>query len=398
MTPACFSPQRPLKVAIITTDNREAFKQYEKADPYFGTPVEALFQGMEQLADIQVDVLSNVQRPVRSPERLASNIRYHSLRVPKMGWLRIGYLGCIFAVRKKLREIKPDIVHGQGTERDCALSAAFSGFPNVVTIHGNMKAIAEIYHSSIGNYYWLAARLETLALRRTNGVFCNSAYTENLVAARTSRVWRIANALRPDFFAPVPPRKMPGVTRLLNVGVVEPRKQQVELLSMARKLHERGFKLELQFAGFLPPGSAYVNLFTQELSRAQQAGYARHIGNLSTSQLIAAMDQAAALVHFPREEAFGLVVAEALARNLKLFGATAGGVVDIATGVTGAELFAPQDLTQLEAAIAQWLIDGCPAPPPAAPLMCQRYHPQVIARRHWEIYRDTLSSTANLKR
>src|SRR5205823_257675 len=104
-----------------------------------------------------------------SPAKLAENIWYWGLHVPKRGWLRSGYQGCIRAVRKKLKEIQPDIVHGQGTERDCALSAVLSGFPNVVTLHGNMAELARLLRARFGSYGWLAARLETFTLKRAGG-------------------------------------------------------------------------------------------------------------------------------------------------------------------------------------------------------------------------------------
>jgi glycosyltransferase involved in cell wall biosynthesis len=104
------------------------------------------------------------------------------------------------------------------------------------------------------------------------------------------------------------------------------------------------------------------------------------------------MDAASALVHFPSEEAFGLVVAEALARNLKLFASSTGGVPDIATGVEGAELFPMNDWGALENAIARWLEAGCPSPSGATGVMRQRYHPGAIAQRHLEIYREVLNT------
>ena len=132
------------------------------------------------------------------------------------------YQGCIRATRKKLREIQPDIVHGQGTELDCGLSAAFSGFPNVLTIHGNMKAIAKIYRARLcqlslagrahGNPHlanW--RRLLQLRLHRGTG---GPARAKNL---------GVPNALRPDFFAPCRYRKTPASRMLLNIGVlIEP--------------------------------------------------------------------------------------------------------------------------------------------------------------------------------
>ena len=117
---------------------------------------------------------------MQSPEKLADNIWFYSLHVPKIGWMRTGYQGCVRAARRKLQGIQPDIVQGVGTEREGAICAVFSGFPNVVTIAGNMAELARINRPRIGSYLWLAARLENFILPRTDGVICNSLYTERL--------------------------------------------------------------------------------------------------------------------------------------------------------------------------------------------------------------------------
>src|SRR5208283_5757684 len=114
-----------MRLALLTTDGRDLLRDYSAAKPSFGTAPEALLQGLAQSPDVEVHVVSVLQRPVRSPEKLADNIFFHTLLVPKIGWLRTFYQGCIRAVRKKLKEIRPDIVHGQGTECDCAISAVF---------------------------------------------------------------------------------------------------------------------------------------------------------------------------------------------------------------------------------------------------------------------------------
>jgi glycosyltransferase involved in cell wall biosynthesis len=385
-----------MKVAILTTDNRQHYRQYDRAEPLFGPAPEALLQGLATMPEVEVHVVACIRQPVAAPKKLAPNIFFHSLVVPQLGWMRTLYQGCIRATRKKLSEIRPDLVHGQGTELDCGLGAAFSGFPNVLTIHGNMRAVAKFFHARPGNFsfFWLAARLENFTLPRTGGVFCNSAYTERLVAPRARQTWRVPNPVRQDFFnTPIPPRP-PGRPVLLNVGSLLPYKHQLEVLAMARRLHTRGLQFEMQFAGELTPHTAYGREFERQLHAAQAAGFARHLGSLSTAQLIAAMDAASALVHCSAEESFGLVVAEALARNRKFFGAATGGVVDIAAGVEGAELFPEGDFTALEEGIARWLKAEAPLPQRAADTMCQRYHPEVIARRHVEIYREVIQGKA----
>ena len=381
-----------MRIVQLTTDSREHYGDYTNPNPGFGAAPEALLQGFALLPEVEIHVVSCVQQPLPSPEKIAPNVFYHSLVVPKLGWMRTFYQGCVSATRNKLREIRPDIVHGQGTERDCSLAAIRSGFPNVLTIHGNMKGVAQTYRARIGSFHWLATQLETFALKRADGVFCNSAYTEKLVAPRAKKTWRVPNALRLEFFTPPPQKKPADKPVLLNVGVVQPYKQQLELLAVAKNLHARGLKFEMQFAGLVTPDTEYGAAFLREMVAAEKAGYARRLGLLSSTQIIAAMDDAHALVHFPTEEAFGLVVAEALARNLKLFAGTTGGVVDIAGGVADAELFPAKDFAGLESALARWLTEGCPSRQSAAALMKARYHPEIIARRHLEIYREVLKA------
>ncbi|HWB59843.1 MAG TPA: hypothetical protein VG733_10130, partial [Chthoniobacteraceae bacterium] len=112
-----------MRAAIIITDMREDWRRYSEPAPIFNAAPTALLSGMAGLPDCEVHIISCTQRPVASPAKLAPNIHYHSLVVGKWGWMRGLYAGCVMAVRRKLEEIKPDIVHGQGTERHCALAA-----------------------------------------------------------------------------------------------------------------------------------------------------------------------------------------------------------------------------------------------------------------------------------
>ena len=383
-----------MKIAILTTDDRECRKDYNCPAPYFGAAPEALLQGFAQLPELEVHVLSCVRKPVQSPEKIAPNIHYHSLLVPKIGWMTTAYQGCIRAMRKKLREIQPDIVHGQGTEYDNAICAVWSGFPNVVTIHGNMGELARLFGARIGSFHWLAARLEDFALPRTAGVFCNSDYTASLVAPRARKTWLVPNAIRQQFFESEPGSAPAGVPILLNVGVISPRKRHLELLVMAKELHRRGCRFQLHFIGAMNPNVGYGALFHTELEEAKAAGYASYLGTKDVAGLIGCMDASSALIHFPNEEAFGLVVAEAMARNLKFFGAKLGGIVNIATGVEGAELIEADRWDALCDSITSWLAAGAPRATDAATAMRARYHPRVVANRHIEIYREVLQSAS----
>jgi glycosyltransferase involved in cell wall biosynthesis len=378
-----------MKIAFLAIDLRENDRSYSEVTPRFPGGIASLFDGFARLPDVEVHVVSCLQQRVQSPEKLADNLWYHALHVPKFGWLRTGYQGCIRAARRKLREIQPDLVHGSGTERNCAISAVFSGFPNVVTIQGNMAELARLNRPRIGSYGWLTARLENFILPRTMGVFCNSVYTEALVRPRARRTWRVPHPLRQTFLDP-PPNAGPRPCILLNAGVISPRKRQLELLDVAEALHRQGLKFEFHFVGYVNPGDAYVTAFQKRIQPMEEAGYARFWGTPADSELLHYYDSAAAMVHFPTEESFGMVVLEGLGRELKFFGARLGGIVDIAKDMPGAELFAPDDWPGLNAAIAHWIAGGHPRPTGTAALIRERYHPETIARRHVEIYRELL--------
>lgn len=379
-----------MRVALLTTDGREVLKDYHTPAPHFGAAVEALMQGFALVPGVEVHVIACARVRMSSPPKLAPNIFFHSLHVPKLGWLSTGYLGCIRAVRRKLKEIRPNVVHGQGTERDCAISAAFSGLPNVVTIHGNMAELARQFPARVGSYGWLAARLENFTLKRTDGVFCNSAYTEQLVQPRARRTWRVANALRQEFLASAVSPRGSGRCTLVNLGVIAPRKRQLELLAAACELRRQGLDFELLLVGDVSPDKNYVAAFREKISPMEREGYARYLGVKTGTQLVSLFDEAVGMVHFSPAESFGLAVAEGLARDLKLFATRIGGVPEVTAGVPEAELFEVDDWGLLTKAVAGWIRRGFPPARGAGEVMRARYHPRIIAEQHLKIYRDVL--------
>lgn len=378
-----------MKVAMILTDEREEFHQYDNPVPFFGPAPTALLQGLTNLPEIEFHIVSCTKRPMSTPEKLSQNVWFHLLHVNQWGWLRSIYSGCVLAIRRKLREIQPHLVHGQGTERYCSLAAVLSGFPNIITIHGNMRPIAKASSAKTFSYLWSAAKLEQFVLPRTFGVVCNSRYTESMVSDHARKTWRVPNALREEFFAPPIPSLAPARPPiLLNIGTISRDKRQVELLAIAEELYQEGFAFQLQFIGKATPTNKYATAFLNQIAAAERTGFARYLGTKSLGEVIASLDAASALIHIPSEEAFGLVVAEALSRNLKFFGTMIGGIPDIAEGVEGVELFPLNDERSLRVAIAKWLRKGCPRPLSAALEMRTRYHPNVVGERHAEIYRE----------
>ncbi len=376
-----------MKIALLITDNREPNRQYQSETPWFGTAPEALLQGFAKRADVEAHVVSCTQRPMKSPAKLAENIFFHSLHVPKIGWLRTGYQGCIRAVRRKLREIRPDIVHGQGSERDQNISAVFSGFPNVITLHGNMRLVARIHHARPLTFLWCAALLEGLTIPRADGVVCITNYTREAVSALARKTWVAPNAVDSSFFElkrlPSPP------VRILCVATVDGRKNQNALIRAVDTLHPEG-RLELVFLGGANRDSAYAREFF-ELVGARP--WCRYVGFADRHALQQYMASASGLVLPSLEDNCPMVILEAMAAGVPVAAARVGGVPDLVRhGETGF-LFDPLSGEGMAAAMKQLLENREPSMAARAQGEARRrFHPEIIAGRHLEIYREVLSS------
>lgn len=371
-------------IVQITTDNREPHREYGKTEPWFGTAPEALFEGFAMLPEVTVHVVSCTQRPMRSPEKIAPNIHFHSLHVPKAGWLRTGYQGCIRAVRRKLRDIRPDAVHGQGTERDCAISAVLSGYPNVLTVHGNMRAIARRLDARPFSYHWLAAQFEAFVLPRTGGVICITQYTQNAVQRAARKTWVLPNAVDPAFFDVSP--KPDEVPLVLCVGTVNRLKNQNAFLRSLDPL-ARQLPFRVLFLGAVRPDDPYGREFFRLLSERPWAKYGGFISREESRRVFGC----ASLLALPTlEDNCPMAVLEAMAAGIPVVASRVGGVPElIDNGATGL-LCDPERPETFREAVRRLLTD------PALRLQLSaagrqsarnRFYPKVIAKQHLAIYR-----------
>jgi len=376
-----------MKVVQITTDSREHFGDYANPTPYFGTAPQALLQGFAMLPEAEVHVVCCVQQPVESPKKIADNIFYHSLVVPKIGRLRTGYQGCIRAVRGKLKEIQPDIVHGQGTERECAICAVFSGYPNVLTIHGNMRAISKLSSKRWSFYYKVAAWLEKFCLKRTDGVVAISSYTKCLIDNLVRKTWLLPNAVDPSFFRLSTFQAIKP--RILFVGSICDYKNPTGLLEAVADLLV-SHQCSIAFAGSGETEGAYYKRF---VAVAATLPSVELLGFLDRERLVTEMARSSILVLPTFEDNCPMVVLEAQAAGLPVAASNVGGIPDLITHGSTGLLFDPAQPATMRECIEQLLktrnlrdaLGGG-----GKQHAIKTYHPAVIAKKHLEIYREVL--------
>jgi glycosyltransferase involved in cell wall biosynthesis len=381
-----------MKIAILTTDNRDHHRNYSATVPYFGTAPTALLEGLADLPALDIHVISCTQQPMSSPAKLANNILFHSLHVPKIGWLRTAYAGCILAVHRKLLEIRPDIIHSQGTERDCATSALFTRIPKVLTVHGNIRAIAKLHHYPLFSFWWIQARLEAFCLPRFAGVICISKYTQQQVSDLAKKTWLLPNATENLFFESRPTAVDPSTPpQVLVVANVDRRKNQNALIQ-AHDPQANKLKFTVKFYGRCGEDS-YGKEFRSLLETRPWCSWGGMIGRENLRDEFA---RATTLFLPTREDNCPMVVLEAQASGVPVIASNVGGVPDLVEdGVTG--LLTNPDLPSSmpialekilsDKALARRLSEG------GRKQALARFHPNVIATKHVEIYRQIISSS-----
>jgi glycosyltransferase involved in cell wall biosynthesis len=379
-----------IKLLLVTTDNREHRGRYDMPEPWLSSPVLSLVSGFEQFSnDIEVHIVSCTKQSMSAPEKLADNVYFHQPIVPKIGWGRSLFLGCAYAVRKLARRIGADIVHGQGTERDSAMAAVLSGYPNVLTIHGNMRVHASRAETR-SLYYSIAARLETYALSRTDGLVAISKYTEDLVKDLVPRTWLLPNAAELRYFGiqPTPPL----VPRILFIGAINERKNPLGLIKACEPLLLAD-RCTLAIAGPSSPGTPYAH----EVQRlANEIPGIEMLGFLAGEDLPQQYRNASLFVLPTFEDNCPMVVLEAMAAGVPVVASRIGGIPDlIRDGETGL-LFDPNDTADLRRQVERIATDpelrsrlGANGQAEAL----RRFHPKVVAKAHIEAYRDVLRRT-----
>jgi glycosyltransferase involved in cell wall biosynthesis len=376
-----------VKIVQITTDNRNQFGDYSVAEPYFGTAPSGLLDGFAGMPGVEVHVVSCASVKMEVPEKLAANIWFHQPVVAKPGWGRSLFLGCAWSVRRLLKRLQPDIVHGQGTERDCAMDAVLSGFPNVLTLHGNMRVHAKRPEQKGSSYYKMAAALESFCLKRTEGVVAISSYTQELVAGLARKSWLLPNAVDKRFFEVR--AQSPQVPRILFVGSLDARKNPLGLLRACEGMLRRG-ECTLALTGQFHPDGHYGK---EVMELAGSLPGVSIPGFLDRNSLAAEFAKSSLLVLPTFEDNCPMVVLEAMAAGLPVAASRVGGIPDLVEHERDGLLFDPHAPADVRSCIERLIRDpalraGFATRGRAKAL--EKFHPQKIAERHVEIYREVL--------
>jgi glycosyltransferase involved in cell wall biosynthesis len=378
---------RPLKVAFVVVDNR--FTK-SAALPFFGTAPTALLQGFEELdGEVEIHVVCCTMGEHPKPEKLGKNIWFHAQSVPKWGFLRSLHFGCHRAVRKMIREIQPDIIHAQGTERWCAITSAMLPYPKVLTIHGFLRMIDPLMKMQPRWYWKTQTILERFAIPRFDGIVAITTYTQSNVTDIAQNTWVIPNATDKRYFSIERTPVKPPV--ILYVGVIQDRKNQVGFLDALAPLAEE-MPFRVRICGYINPDDTYAR---ELLERIAKYPWAESAGKISRDELTTELEKCSVLALVSHEDNCPMTILEAMSAGIPVLASKVGGIPDLVTDGLNGQLCDPADPVSIREGLRRILSDPAHAEAlgkAGKQRALERYLPIAVAKRHLEVYREVLAT------
>ncbi|MCW3845350.1 glycosyltransferase family 4 protein [Micromonospora yasonensis] len=226
-----------------------------------------------------------------------------------------------------------------------------STVPEVLTRYARRLRLVVLVHLPLDD------EVEARALAVAAGVVCTSEWTRRRLLDRyalpAGRVWVAAPGVSAAPLAP----GTPAGTRLLCVAAVTPIKGHDVLAAALARIADLDWTCHC--VGALTRDPAFVDRLRKLLAGAGLADRVRLSGPLVGAALDAAYAAADLLVLPSRQETYGMVVTEALARGLPVLGSDTGGLPETLghapDGARPGLLVPPADPDALAGALRGWL-------------------------------------------
>ncbi|MCD6218844.1 glycosyltransferase family 4 protein [Candidatus Calescamantes bacterium] len=335
-------------------------------------------------------VVGTMRKGLKKEEKVKQgNISIHYLSFPRPKILTNLARG-VPKLKNFIKEISPDIVHTQGGVK-YPLSASLTPYPWVHTIHGITFREANYWRGGRKFQSFLFPTLEKIALKKCKHIISICEYVEKEYSFLENTMFhRIPNPIHESFFS-LPDKKNTN-TRILFLGSISTRKDPLCLLQAIVLLKKSFPGIEVHLVGNIKEPNYYRKLerFSSQHNLATMVKFA---GWKDRGEVMKELEESAVIVLPSRQETLPMSIAESMAAGKPVICTRVGGIPEmVEDGKTGF-LIEPGDWHGLAEKISLLLKEGNlrremgkRARQKAETL----YHPEVIARKTLEVYREIL--------
>ncbi len=281
------------------------------------------------------------------------NTRFHCIKTP--GGLRTGSLYWLdtWLIRRKVQQLKPDLLHAWGTEFGAgSVAARLKGlnYPTLLTMHGILSWIATV--SPLNNHQKVARFFEKRSLQRAKLVTAESSFSMNYLQTHYPhlRLLQVEHAPNP-IFSRLERQPTSGPARILAVGAfshVKGADVAIEALDGLVRTHD----FQLLWIG--APEPEFLTLVQQ---RASPELWKRIVfkHDLTPEEIGREFERATMLIHASRADNSPNSVKEAVVAGVPVIASKIGGIPDYVFPERNGLLFTCGDVADCRARIKQAL-------------------------------------------
>ncbi len=285
-----------------------------------------LLQELTKIQDLDIHIISCDLDTATSYCETQGKMTIHRISaMKKFGNITLGYFDRR-AIRVKILEIAPDIVHFQ-TSTLCLGSNQLNGIPVVVTIHGikvNEIKLLRGIRNAIRFYPTLANEMRSW--KSIEHLICISSHVQTMVQsfARNVKCYPIANPVSDEFFH-VQSRECEDRKIILCVGFINRIKNSNGLLEALTIVKNRLNDVELVFAGDVQD-QGYFQLMNKNIRENNLESNVIFKGHLNEDALLREYARCSLVVLFSDAENSPMAIQQAMAAGKAVVASRVGGV------------------------------------------------------------------------
>lgn len=354
-----------------------------------------LAKALADIPNCEVHVLTNA--PLLKTKTIKTeNISIHFIgHLPKINY--IDYLTRFryskFIINRMLYEIKPDLVHGSGTDHEYAYVSLKSKYPNIFTVHYVMKDLVKELNSHKLSFNSLLAKYEKISLSRSKYMISVSKHVANRFPEFNGRIFVIYNPIADLFFRQETSKESKEFD-IVYVGDIIPRKGVLNLIKSVNILISYFPELSVVLigAGF---NKSYYKKVREYIIASRLEKHIKILGRREPNEIASIISKSKVFVLPSKGESFSMVCAEAQAVGIPVVAYRIGGpdevVIDGKTGI----LVEPDNLNQLSKATKLLLQDSDLAKKmgkAGRTSAKERFHPHSIANKTYDAYKFVIDN------
>lgn len=390
-----------LKIAFTAPFPVEELKPHiilsRKIDYHPSSWIQVLSIELSKYEDVDLHLVTVSTVVPRSQIIKKGNITYHIIKVSLPGLSRsLQLASCyflfffpVFQMVCRLKAIKPDIVHGHGTEGPFSLAAVYSGFRNVISIQGIISEIVKVA-PSMG--YRITQYLERHTLRKAIAINAKTEFSISFANRINphAQIYFIEASIRDSFWKnPIPP----PARNLFYVGSLIERKGIKEWLDAFGFLSKHFPNLTGYIIG---SGTAnYERMLKSLVNTRGLNGRIQFTGMLKSEKIIDLFSKGGVFCLPSHIENSPNTVMEAMAAGLPVVATKVGNVGRMVENGKSGFLVEKQNVSSMINALATIFNNQnlhLQFGQRGREIASKRWMPEIIAQKHIQMYKDLIDA------